>query len=82
MSWNYRLMKHTHVGSDGQTETWLAMHEVYYKDSSVKDLTVTSAEVGYTDAVRVVGENIDEVRMVLENMLKALDKPILEYKDH
>jgi uncharacterized membrane protein len=74
-------MKHEKIDGDGEKEIWYAIHEVYYKDDEVNDLTVTSNDVGYTkEPIEVRAENIDQLRWVLEEMLKSLDKPILDYQ--
>jgi hypothetical protein len=66
---------------DGEGEIWLAIHEVYYRDKFVKDIDVTSNEVGYTEKpITVEGATIEEIRQTLMHMLEALNKPILEFK--
>lgn len=82
MSWNFRVMRHTEVDKEsGQVSQWLAVHEVYYEGREVDDLRVTSDEVGYTERpVTVTAESAEELRFMLERMLGALEKPILEYK--
>ena len=83
MTWNHRLMrrKYTHPVTQ-ETETTLAIHEVYYRDDTVDDTCISSEDVGYTEEpVAVMGETIDEVRQTLRLMLDALDKPIIDYED-
>lgn len=82
MTWNYRVMSHPPQSRpDGQGETWFAIHEVFYKDSSVKDTKVTSKEVSYTqEPITIEGTSIEKLRQTLLHMLAALDKPVLEYK--
>lgn len=67
-TWNHRVMKR----KDGD-EDWFTIHEVYYKDNM--DIE------GYTDAIPVGGNSIEELRWTLEQMIKSLDKPILDYED-
>lgn len=83
MSWNYRVMRHVHVDKDsGAVSEWLAIHEVYYKGPEVDDLTVTTADVGYTERpVTMTAESVKELRFMLNRMRGALNKPILEYKE-
>lgn len=83
MSWNFRVMRHTELDKEsGRKSQWLAIHEVYYEGLEVNDLAVTSDEVGYTDRpVTMTAESVEELRFMLERMLGALQKPILEYKD-
>ena len=76
MSWNYRVMRHRAVDPDGNVEETLALHEIYYKDGQPTD-----GDIGYTaNAVVPVAEDLEGLRFVLTEMLKALEEPILEYK--
>ena len=68
MSWNYRVMKQVFDGDD-----FLQIHEVYYDKKNKKSWTV--------NGVTVAGESIEELRDILNNMLEALDKEILDYED-
>jgi urate oxidase len=68
MSWNYRVMKQVFDGDD-----FLQIHEVYYDKKNKKSWTV--------NGVTVAGESIEELRDVLNKMLEALDKEILDYED-
>ena len=68
MSWNYRVMKQVFDGDD-----FLQIHEVYYGKKNKKSWTV--------NGVTVAGESIEELRDILNNMLEALDKEILDYED-
>ncbi|MBX7222764.1 MAG: hypothetical protein K1Y36_22640 [Blastocatellia bacterium] len=77
------MMRHT-KNSPFVTEKneWVAIHEVYYRNDDVDDLTVSSAEIGCTmNPIQATAYNIDDLRWRLEEMLKALDKPVLEYDD-
>ena len=65
MSWNHIVIK------KGEC---LAIHEVHYKD----DGSIS----GHVEIpARVIGESIEELRTVLEQMLGALDKPIIDKTD-
>ena len=69
MSWNHRLMKM----KDGEDDFY-QIHEVYYdKEGKVESYTKNGVTVG--------GKDIGEVKWVLLEMLKALDKPVLDYED-
>jgi hypothetical protein len=71
MGWNYRVMKHSEKSPEtGEVEEW-------YDD----DLLVQSDETaGYTvEPIKAVAFNLDDLRWRLEEMLQALDKPVLEY---
>ena len=69
MSWNHRLMKM----KDGEDDFY-QIHEVFYdKEGNVESYTKNGVTVG--------GNNIGEVKWVLLEMLKALDKPVLDYEE-
>lgn len=81
MTWNYRVMRHEGQGPDIQGECWFTIHEVYYKSDGVNDLAVSTADVGYTtEPVAPMAESVDELRVTLQRMLTALDKPVLDYR--
>jgi hypothetical protein len=80
MGWNYRVMRHVDLDSEGTAHETLSIHEVYYKDDLVPDVLVQSGDVGYTEnPVAPVAEDLEGLRVVLTQMLKALDKPALDY---
>ena len=82
MGWNYRVMRHQPNPARGEREVWYAIHEVFYRNDAVDDRTVDSSETGYTEEpVAVVADDVDGLRWVLEQMLAALDKPVLEYRE-
>ena len=66
--WNYRVLKHNY-----KKETWLEIHEVYYNK---KDKPYMCTKTG---SVVSNGDNIKDIRSMLNDMKKALKKPILEY---
>ena len=69
MSWNHRLMKM----KDGEDDFY-QIHEVYYdKEGNVESYTKNGVTVG--------GNDIEEVKWVLLEMLAALDKPVLDYEE-
>jgi hypothetical protein len=76
MSWNYRVVhkKGTSVLT-GPWETW-GIHEAYYNqpgDETPRGVT--------EEPVDVFGHDLDDLRWTLQEMTKALDKPVLEYGD-
>jgi len=75
--WNHRVIRHKAQLSESETGYSLALHEAHYesKKSKTKPRTIT------TDPVGVWGRNKEELRKVLKQMLKALDKPILNHDD-
>lgn len=72
MTWNHRVMIHRHDND----ETYYAIHEVYYGVDGADSVSWTD------NPVAPYGETIEELRETLERMLKALDKPILEYSKY
>ena len=83
MGWNYRVMKHSEKDeSTGKVETWFGIHEVYYRSDDVDDLAVGADETGYTaEPVRVIADEVDDLRRMLTRMLESLDKPVLKYEN-
>lgn len=73
MSWEFRVMKQKyHHPINNEDMYYYGIHEVFYN----KDNT----DFSYTaDAVDVGGDSLEDIRWVLEAMLKALDKPVLDY---
>ena len=60
---------------------WYAIHEVFYRSDDVDDRAMDSSEFGYTaDPIAPRADDVDELRWVLERMLAALDKPVLEFR--
>jgi hypothetical protein len=66
--WNYRVIKYT----TGE----FMLHEVYYENDG--DALPTSIS---SNAAVVIGDDIDEMKRVIEKMKEALDKPVLDLKD-
>ena len=68
--WNHRVMLHR-----TEHETYMAIHEVYYKEDGQPDgwTSEPRAAIGYGDNA------LDDLRETLERMLRCLDKPVLEY---
>lgn len=60
--WNYRVAKNVH----GE----LVIVEVYYDEEG--NVTFWSGEQS------VIGEDINDLRVSLQNMLEALDKPLFD----
>jgi len=67
MVWNHRVIRHEKDG-----ETWYAIHKCFYDDT--KDDTTISWTV---DEIAPIGEDLHGLRVTLERMLAALDKPVL-----
>ena len=79
--WNYRIIYHPaskyKVGEkELDREEYLAIHEVYYNDDGKPDsMTVNEIVVGDDGE-----DSLASLKWILENQLKALEKPILEYE--
>ncbi len=70
MHWNHRVMRHVDKKNGG---VYFAIHETYY------GVEGESGDIWTEQPVAVIGESVDGLRQTLERMLKALDKPVLEY---
>lgn len=69
MQWNYRVVRFT----DSYNRESYRIHEAYYQDDKV---TAISDEPIYP-----TGENISDLNDDIQRMLKAFDKPVLNYSD-
>jgi len=69
--WNHRVVRVKDLGTE--SGKYLILQEVYYKDSKPDMRTIDGAKVG--------GESIEELRRVLNLMLKSLDQDILDEND-
>lgn len=77
MPWNYRLMriKNRNIITN-KDEFYYSIHEVFY------DANTPNASFGYTkDPVDVSAYSVEEIKFMLEKMLKCLEKPILDYEE-
>ncbi len=82
MSWNYRIIRHSSskykVGDkEFDREEYLAIHEVYYDKDGNPD-SITRDEIITGDEGK---ESLKSIKWVLKQMLKSIDKPILNDKD-
>ena len=73
MSWNYRRVLRQY--ENGESE--IAIHEAYY-DSEGRVWAITT-EPAQVCAILGESESEDPLRDVLIMMLKALDKPVLDF---
>lgn len=71
-SWNYRVLRHTSMRSDGSAEVYFAVHEVYYDE---KNRAVSCTE----NPSFVYGETPEELRRDLDRMAGAFKLPTLDY---
>jgi hypothetical protein len=72
--WNYRVVHQVFILNNGEKEDSYAIHETYYNDDGVPVNISTNPDPAAADSV-------DDLRDVLEWMMRALDKPVLEYND-
>lgn len=72
MQWQYRVMRIPGESAHGvQTEPILAVVESHFENGE------TERPVMYGSA-DLIGDDLEELRRVLQRMLAALDKPILD----
>ena len=68
--WNHRVMRRVYPND----EVMYQIYEVFYNaDGSIWGFT--------NDPVDPCGETVEEVRESLERMLRALDRPVLDWHD-
>lgn len=74
MYWNHRVFKRYYDDFPGDGP-YYTLHEVYYDDED-------DSIIGYVaDDKPAWGESIDELKQVLNWMLDACDKPIIDSKE-
>ena len=66
--WDYRVVRRK---SEGDTEEWYSIQEIYYDDE-------TSNPMAQTVDLMVEQDTTAGIRIQLENMLKCLDQPIID----
>lgn len=64
MGWNYRVL-----ATEGEEDVYLQIHEVYYKDDKPISYTKNPISIG--------GEEIQNIKWVLNKIEECLEKPIL-----
>jgi hypothetical protein len=70
MSWNYRVIKNR--PDTFMTERCMyTINDVYYDDN--QDIVNVGRESP------VIGDDIEELKWVLQKMLQACDKPVIDY---
>ena len=82
MSWNYRVIyhppsKHKIGDKEFKYEEYLAIHEVYY-DKKGKATSVTVDGIIIGDEGKT---SLSSLKIILINMIAALQKPILNYDE-
>ena len=68
--WDYRVVRRE---SEGDTEEWYSVQEIYYDEDGTP--------MAQTMDLMVEQDTITGMRTQLENMLKALDEPVLDESD-
>ena len=79
MSWNYRVIRvykypellRRNNPDIGESDIFYSIHDVYYDDNQ------NIVNIGRDSPV--VGDNIGELKWVLQKMLEACDKPVIDY---
>jgi len=75
--WNHRVVRHTDktiIDGVEETETWHAIHEVYYDDDGHPN--------GYTEnEVGPIGETLLDLSRDIQRFAEALSKPVLVHED-
>lgn len=69
MTWNHRVIKRTFPDS-ADPSTYFGIHEVFYAPEGMSCTT---------EPVDVFSDSVEGLRETLERMLRALDKPVLDY---
>jgi len=78
MSWNYRVMAVQANPVKGWEEIYLTINDVYYdKEGRPNGYGELGEPPLYRHGETPGGDTLEELRGVLQNMTKALDKPIL-----
>lgn len=71
MTWNYRVCKETYAKGTAHEEVGYTVREVFYdEDGKITNCGVNSASV--------FGENVEEIKIVLERMLESINKDIVD----
>ena len=68
MSWNYRVVKNTYE----EGGEYFAIHEVYY-DGDGNPTSCTALPANF------LGDDLDDLKAVLDMVQQAFDKPVLDY---
>lgn len=80
MSWNYRVVREVHKHPEllrrnnpdiGESDIFYTIHDVYYDDNH--DIVSIGRESP------IDGEDIEELKWILQKMLEACDKPVIDY---
>jgi len=70
LTWEYRVLKRTYP--NGEVE--FGVYEVYWGGSEKREGTSK-------DPVIIVGDTLEQINIEVRNIVAALSKPVLEYKE-
>lgn len=76
--WNHRVVHRRYPDSAEPDEDFYAIHEAHYAEGTPVDgmpRTITVEPVAPSEC------SLDDLRWVLQRMLRALDKPVIEYDE-
>ena len=72
--WNYRVMRKSFPTLNNEMEEWYRIHQVHYnRNDKIEGHTVKGVAPG--------GSSLEEIKKDIDLMLKAFDKPVLEYDE-
>lgn len=81
MSWRHAVVKRIHKHATGET-TIYGIHEYYTpEEGEASKGSITTDPVDVSTEADSDEEALKGLRWTLEKMLKALDRPILNYED-
>ena len=72
-TWEYRVVERVSSRPHMDDAIWYEIIEVYYDDEGKID--------GTSDAVRPVGDSVEDLREDLELMLTATNKPVISHEE-
>ena len=75
MYWNHRVIKKEYKNEFGEIEQSFAIHECYYDEESKFSNVYTK------DPIEAEASSIEDLRWLLEKMIKCLDFPVIEVND-
>src|SRR5271155_1287738 len=72
MSWNHRVVRRTYNAGKSSQEVAYYIHEAYYGLDATPSITV--------EPTPPHGDSLAGLKKTLQQMLRALDKPMLDYE--
>ncbi len=71
-TWDHRVVRRNYEYGSGQSEEIFAIHEVYYNNAGEIESMTENPTIP-------IGNDLEELKKVLENFMTALSKPVIEY---